>query len=168
MGSLKNPIFRWGVHEKPIYMGNCPKRWARTVCRFKRGISEKGWGGGGSAVSKAILKPVYRFGIPNSNPQTLKSVDFWCKISSTFLVAELRERCSELFRTQNNQKFPGFRPWTPLTKAYSDAPDSPAAQRFFSLLRSSENQHPPKNCWIQHWRFFWSGSWYCNAHCENS
>ena len=27
-----------------------------------------------SAVSRAILKLVYRFGIPNSNPQTLKSV----------------------------------------------------------------------------------------------
>ena len=27
-----------------------------------------------SAVSCAILKPVYRFGIPNSDPQTLKSV----------------------------------------------------------------------------------------------
>ena len=54
-----------------------------------------------SAESRAILKPVYRFGIPNSNPQTLKSVDFWCKLSSTFLVAEPRERCFELFRTQN-------------------------------------------------------------------
>ena len=27
-----------------------------------------------SVVSRAILKPVYRFGIPNSDPQTLKSV----------------------------------------------------------------------------------------------
>ena len=29
---------------------------------------------GGSAISRAILKPVYRFGIPNSDPQTLKKV----------------------------------------------------------------------------------------------
>ena len=98
----------------------------------------------GSAVSRAILKPVYRFRIPNSNPQTLKSVDFWCKLSSTFLVAEPRERCFELFRTQNSQKFPGFRPWTPLGRAYSAAPDSPAAQRFFSSLRLSKNRHPQK------------------------
>ena len=95
-----------------------------------------------SDVSRAILKPVCQFRIPN--PQTLKSVDFWCKLSSTFLVAEPRERCFELFRTQNSQKFPGFRPWTPLGRAYSAAPDSPAAQRFFSLLRSSKNRHPPK------------------------
>ena len=103
-----------------------------------------------SAVSRAILKPAYRFGIPNSTPQTLKSVDFWCKLSSTFFLAEPRERCFELFRTQNSQKFPGFRPWTPLGRAYSAAPDSPAAQRFFSSLRSSKNRHPQKNCWIRH------------------
>ena len=101
-----------------------------------------------SAVSRAILKPVYRFGIPNSNPQTLKSADFWRKLSSAFLVAEPRERCFVLFRMQNSQKFPGFHPWTPLGRAYSAAPppfpDFLAAQRFFSSLRSSKNQHPPK------------------------
>ena len=57
-------------------------------------------------------------------PQTLKSVDFWCKLSSTLLFAELREGCFELFRMQNSQKFPGFCPWTPLGRAYSAAPDS--------------------------------------------
>ena len=74
-----------------------------------------------SAVSRAILKPVYRFGIPNSNPQTLKSVDLWCKLSSTFLVTKPRERCFELFRTENRQKCPGFCPWTPLGRAYNAA-----------------------------------------------
>ena len=98
-----------------------------------------------SVVSRAILKPVYRSGIPNSNPQTLRSVDFWCKLSSTFLVAEPRERCFELFRTQNSQKFPGFRPWTPLGRAYSATPDLSALQRFFSSLRSSKNWHPQKS-----------------------
>ena len=34
-----------------------------------------------SAVSRAILKPVYQFGIPSSDPQTLKSADFWCNVS---------------------------------------------------------------------------------------
>ena len=98
-----------------------------------------------SVVSRAILKPVYRSGIPNSNPQTLRSVDFWCKLSSTFLVAEPRERCFELFRMQNSQKFPGFRPWTPLGRAYNATPDLSALQRFFSSLRSSKNWHPQKS-----------------------
>ena len=85
-----------------------------------------------SAVSRAILKSVYRIGIPNSNPQTLKSVNFWCKLSSAFLVAESRERCFELIRM------------TPLGRAYSAASDSPAAQRFFSSLCLSKNRHPQK------------------------
>ena len=88
------------------------------------------------------MKLVYQFGIPNSNPQMLKSVDFWCKLSSTFLVAEPREQCFELFRMQNSQKFPGFCPWTSLARAYSIAPDSQAAQRFFFSLGSSKNWHP--------------------------
>ena len=70
------------------------------------------------AISSAILKLVYRFGIPNSNPQTLKSVDFWCKLSSMFLVTEPREQCFELFRMQNTQNFQGFTPglhWGGLT-----------------------------------------------------
>ena len=97
-----------------------------------------------SAISRAVLKLVYLFGIPNSNPQMLKSVDFWCKLSSTFLVAEPREWCFELFRMQNSQTFPGFCPWTPLGRAYSIVPDSPAVQQFFSSLHLSKNQHPQK------------------------
>ena len=97
-----------------------------------------------SAVSRAILKSVYWFGISNSNPQMLKSVDSWCKLSSTFLVAEPREQCFELFRMQNSQKFPVFCPWNPLRRAQSTAPDSPAAQQFFSLLCLLINQHPQK------------------------
>ena len=42
------------------------------------------------------------------------------------------------------KKFPGFCPWTPLGRAYSAAPDSPAAQRFFSSLHSSKKWHPQK------------------------
>ena len=97
-----------------------------------------------SAVSRAILKPVYQFGIPNSNPQMLKSVDLWCKLLPTFLVAEPRVWWSELFRMQNSQKFSVFCPWTPLGRAYSIAPDSAAAQRFFFLLRLSKNWHSQK------------------------
>ena len=95
-------------------------------------------------VSRAILKSVYRFGIPNSNPQMLKSVDFWCKLLSTFHVAESREQCFELFRMQNSQKFPGFCPWTPLGRDYSTTSDSLALQWFFSSLHSSKNRHPQK------------------------
>ena len=37
-GSRKNPSFRGGgVHEKPIYKGDCLKRGAWIVCRFKGG-----------------------------------------------------------------------------------------------------------------------------------
>ena len=96
-----------------------------------------------SVVSRAILKLVYWFGIPNSNLQMLISVDFWCKLLSIFLVAELREWCFELFRTQNSQKFAAFCPWTPLGRA-STTPDSPAAQWLFSSLYFSKNRHPPK------------------------
>ena len=103
-----------------------------------------------SAVSRAILKLVYWFEIPNSNPQMLKSVDFWCNLLSMFLVAEPRKQCFELFRMQNSQKFPGFCPWTPLGRAYSAASDSPAAQRLFSLLHSLKKLAPPKNCWKCH------------------
>ena len=70
-----------------------------------------------SDVTRAILKLVYRFGIPNSNPQMLKSVDFWYKLLSMFLVTEPRERCFELFRMENSQ-------WVLLGRAYSAAPDS--------------------------------------------
>ena len=101
-----------------------------------------------SRHSQYRIQSYFKAGIPvwdpELKPQTLKSVDFWCKLSSTFLVAEPRERCFELFRTQNSQKYLGFCPWTPLGRAYSAAPDSPAARRFFSSLRSSKNRHPQK------------------------
>ena len=43
--SLKNPIFRDGVHKNPIYRGELPQRGREggvTVCRFKgKGLGEK-------------------------------------------------------------------------------------------------------------------------------
>ena len=98
-----------------------------------------------TAVSRAILNPVYQFGIPNSDLQTPKSVDFWCKLLSLFGFAEPQERCFELFRMQNNQNFPGLCPLTPLGRAYS-TPRLPSCTRVFSLLCSSKNWHPPKKC----------------------
>ena len=44
-----------------------------------------------SAISRAILRLVYMFGIPNSDLQILKSVDFWYKLSLPLNVAEPRE-----------------------------------------------------------------------------
>ena len=44
-GSLKNSIFR-EVHEKPIYWGgDCQKRGAWAVWRFKRVVGKKGGDG---------------------------------------------------------------------------------------------------------------------------
>ena len=41
-GSWKNPSFRGGFHKKPIYSGDCLKRGAWTVCRFKgEGLGKK-------------------------------------------------------------------------------------------------------------------------------
>ena len=71
-----------------------------------------------SAVSRAVLKTAYRWEIPNARSQTLKSVDFCCKLSSPFVVAEPRERCFEQFKMQNSQNFSGLHPWTPLGKVY--------------------------------------------------
>ena len=75
-----------------------------------------------SAESRATLKPVYWFGIPNSDPQTLKRVDFCCKLLSLFIVTEPREQYFELFRMQNSQNFTWLHPWTPLRSAYSTPP----------------------------------------------
>ena len=97
-----------------------------------------------SAISRAILKLIYQFGIPNSNPQTLKSVDFCCKLSSTFFVAEPREQCFELFRIQNSQKFPEFRPCTPLGRAYSTAPVSQLHDGFSPRYAYQKTSTPKK------------------------
>ena len=51
-----------------------------------------------------------------------QSLDFWCKLSSPFVVAESQKRCFELFRMENSQIFSELHPWT--------------AQRLFSLLHS--------------------------------
>ena len=51
-GSLKNLIFKEGVCEKPICIGELPKSGAWTICRFKEG----GGGGGGSAKKGGIFE----------------------------------------------------------------------------------------------------------------
>ena len=103
-----------------------------------------------SAVSRAILKLAYQFGIPNSNPQTLKSVDFWCKLSSAFLVAEPREWCFELFRMQNSQKHSRVLPLDPTGEGLQHCLRLPSCTMVFLLTMLVEKPTLPKNCWIWH------------------
>ena len=91
------------------------------------------------------MKAVYRSAIPNSDPQTLKSV----KINSsknrqlTFhtLVpqcVEPQEGCFELLRMQNRQNFPGLCFWSPLGRADS------APSRLLSCTRLAGYGSPQK------------------------
>ena len=85
-----------------------------------------------SAVSTVILKPVHQFGIPSSDPQTLKSVDFWCKLSSPFVITEPWEQSFELFRIQNSQNFPWLHLWISQGKAYNTPSLTSQLQNIFS------------------------------------
>ena len=91
------------------------------------------------------MKAVYRSGIPNSDPQTLKSV----KINSsknrqlTFHIlvpqrVEPQEGCFELLRMQNRQNFPGLCFWSPLGRADS------APSRLLSCTTLAGYGSPPK------------------------
>lgn len=98
-----------------------------------------------SSIYRAMLKPVYRFGIPKSDPRTLKNANLiHLKIdkSSLFVVTEPRERCFALFRMQNNQTFLVFHHWTPLGAPHP--PYSLAAQQLFYSLRLLKIRHPKK------------------------
>ena len=103
-----------------------------------------------SAVSRAILKPVYGFGIPNSNPQTLKSV----KINSsknrqlTFQTlvpqcVEPQEGCFELLRIQNRQNFSGALLLDPTGEGSSTPSRLPSCTTVF-LTTLVEKPAPPK------------------------
>ena len=107
-----------------------------------------------SAVCKAIFKLVYRFEIANSNHQTLKSVKNNSSKKRQITVHSLVPQCalsvfsfSECKITKN---FPGLCPY-PTGKGFQRPPDSPAAQRFFSSLRSSKNRHHKKIVGHSHW-----------------
>lgn len=110
-----------------------------------------------SSIYRAMLKPVYRFGIPNSDPRTLKNANLiHLKIdkSSLFVVTEPRERCFALFRMQNNQTFLVFHPWTPLGAPPPPPLILPSCTTAFLLATPAENPAPNKNCWIQHWKLY--------------
>ena len=66
-----------------------------------------------NAISRAILKPVYWFGIPNSEPQTLKCVYFWCTLSSPFVVASYESDVLSYVECKMAKFFWGFVPEPP-------------------------------------------------------
>ena len=79
----------------------------------------------------AIFQLVYQFGIPNSDPQTLKSLKIDSSKNRKVTAHALVPQCFELLRRQNIQNFPGLCPWTPLGRAYS-TPHTPQLHNGFS------------------------------------
>ena len=82
-----------------------------------------------SAVSRAILKPVFQFGMPNTDP---KLPGFWCKLSSLFVVTEPQEQCFELFRMENSQKFSRALPLDTTGEGLQHSPHTPQMHNGFS------------------------------------
>ena len=61
-------------------------------------------------ISRAILKPVHQFGIPNSDPKTPKSIKINSSKNRQTTVHALVPQCFELFKMQYSQKFSGPSP----------------------------------------------------------
>ena len=81
---------------------------------------------------------------PKLRPQILKSIDFCCKLSSLFVVAELRSNVLSYSECKIAKIF-----WTSPVDPTGEGllqnhPDSPAAQRFFFLLCLPKNCHSLK------------------------
>ena len=96
-----------------------------------------------SIVSRAILKLLNLFGIPNWDP----------KLSKVFISDESfcyhfchRATRAMFWAIQNAKlsKFSGALPLDPTRETLQHLPDSPAAQGIFSLLCSLKNQHLQK------------------------
>ena len=93
------------------------------------------------AASKAILKPVYRFGIPNSDPQTLKSVKInSCRNIQMTVLSYSECKIVKIFRNsilhatgEDLQRQPRF----------------PRCLTVFHLATFVEKPPPQKNCWIR-------------------
>ena len=110
-----------------------------------------------SAVSRAILKLVYRLGIPNSGAQTLKTVKINYSKDRQMTIhalvpqcAEPWERCFELFGMQNSQNLPELHPWTPPGEDLQCTSRLPSCTTVFILATLVKKPAPPKNCWIRH------------------
>ena len=89
------------------------------------------------AVSSAIFKPVYRFGMLNSDPWIL------CKVLSPFVFAEPREQCFKLLRMYNSQNFLKLGPCTPSGRV-SITPWLSSCTMVFLLITLVEKPAPPK------------------------
>ena len=61
-------------------------------------------------ISRAILKPVHQFGIPNSDPKTPKSIKINSSKNRQTTVHALVPQCFELLKMQYSQKFSGPSP----------------------------------------------------------
>ena len=105
-----------------------------------------------SAVSRAILKPAYWFGIPNSDLQTLKSVKINSARYRRMTIHALVPQCALFVLSYSECKivkiFQGFIPgpqWGGLTAP----PKLPSCTTVFLFAMLIEKPAPPqKNCWI--------------------
>ena len=101
--------------------------------------------GSTSTVSRAILKLVYQFGIPNSDPPTLKSVKISSSKNKQMTVQSHKSNVLSYSEYKITKIFWSFAPgtyWGGLTAP--PVPDYPAAHWFFGSLCSSKNRHPQK------------------------
>ena len=99
-----------------------------------------------NAASRAILKLVYWFGVPNSNPQTLKSVEI--SGVSFHHCSLLQNHKSDVFSYSESKivkVFQGFAPgphWGGLT----GPPRLPSCTTVFLLVMLFEKPAGPQNC----------------------
>ena len=106
----------------------------------------------GSAVSKAILKLVYQFGISNSDPKLSKVLISGVSFCHCSLSQSHESNVLSYSECKIAEKFSGLCPLTPLGRAYSTpSPRLPSCTTVFLLAMLLEKPAPPKKYWIQHW-----------------
>ena len=107
----------------------------------------------GSVVSRAILKPVYRFGIPISDSQTLKSVKINSFENIQMTVYALVPQCALSVLSYSECKiakiFWGFIPG-PYRGELTALPRLLSCTTVFLLPMLVKKPAPSKNCWILH------------------
>ena len=112
-------------------------------------------------ISRAILKPVHQFGIPNSDPKTPKSIKINSSKNRQTTVHALVPQCFELFKMQYSQKFSGPSPLDQSGEGLQCTPSHLCLQtsqlhKGFCPHQACQKASPPpppqkKKCWIQHW-----------------
>ena len=88
-----------------------------------------------SAVSRAILKPVYQFGMPNTDPILPGFCFCHCSLSQSHKSNALSYSGWKIAKN-----FPGLCPWTPLGRAYS----TPQMHNGFSPHHTHRKTRTPK------------------------